>query len=1078
MGGSRGSLEEPVRSGWRAEAIAAAECLVRARSQGGSAASSSESRWSRVGEGRSAGEPGWLAVDKRGDSNFRAESIQELCLADGRGPDAGLSYPIEDSRVVDGVLWVKVPPACPRTCRYVWQRTVSLRFLAESLRSGLRHDRLSSLADDLAEGRLAAKVPDVPPPPEFTTDQFRAYRACFLPGVRLVWGPPGTGKTHVLARAIEDLVKKGKRVLLTSTANIAVDNAFYAVARNMRAEAGVLVRVGPPHLRELAESDDLRLDRLAARMSAQVDSEREEIERRLARFEEAGARMAELDGLLERYDHAEFLRARERLERAEHLRALRPQIDAAQSTVDSLSTALEEAQQKLTDARRGWDAIAVQRELLSRAARLEQQLSELGDELAAARARLAELELMANRRGTNVVTRWRSRRAYERESKYLQKREENAAHNHARLDALIADCRHRAAPIDDDEVNERLMAMRRAEEQSRQLGLEHQQATRALADLEHRRRAMLSKGVADEVDRRCVELAESQKLPQLYAERDALREDLRRAQGERGRLEQKHRELVDKAKQLRNDAQKEILTKARVVATTLARTRVMPVLSEQRYDVVLVDEAGAAAMAEVLLAVGQATTTAVLFGDFLQLPPIVDERVRDEPVVRKWLGSTAFDLCGIRTPKEAVNTDGCVSLLEQFRFGDRLLEFANEVIYEVLCPPVRSQARPDTEIVLVDVSDVPELVEVHGTKRMAGWWPIGALIARVIAEHHIDQGDTVGIVTPFREQAQATLAALQDTDSRGLAAAVGTVHRFQGRQFDTVIFDLVEDGRRQIAKARRRGNQFDWDSLRLFGVGMTRAQHRLYIIVDGRAVQTAKSDQPLGILHRLWRERGLRRCRAGAMLGTGTHDAPPSEDSLEIELHDALARHIEVVSVDDEMSFAATLTRCLDEARSSVWIWSPWVSTKAHTFIPALEAAAARNVVVRVVVRATFERDIRGDRAREAIARLLDSAATVIRSDVEHRKVIVIDDHTVLLGSNNALSQSRSREIMVGVRGRAFVKELAKSMNLAALEDVPHCRSCGCDYELRRSQDRRRGAPYFWRCPLCRADKNLSRADI
>lgn len=46
------------------------------------------------------------------------------------------------------------------------------------------------------------------------------------PDIFLVQGPPGTGKTTVIAEAIHQFVKQGKKVLLTSQANLAVDNVF------------------------------------------------------------------------------------------------------------------------------------------------------------------------------------------------------------------------------------------------------------------------------------------------------------------------------------------------------------------------------------------------------------------------------------------------------------------------------------------------------------------------------------------------------------------------------------------------------------------------------------------------------------------------------------------------------------------------------------------------------------------------------------------------------------------------------------------------------------------------------------
>ncbi len=50
------------------------------------------------------------------------------------------------------------------------------------------------------------------------------------PDVALIQGPPGTGKTTVIGEAIYQFVQQGKRVLLASQANLAVDNALDKLA--------------------------------------------------------------------------------------------------------------------------------------------------------------------------------------------------------------------------------------------------------------------------------------------------------------------------------------------------------------------------------------------------------------------------------------------------------------------------------------------------------------------------------------------------------------------------------------------------------------------------------------------------------------------------------------------------------------------------------------------------------------------------------------------------------------------------------------------------------------------------------
>ncbi|WP_440059484.1 AAA domain-containing protein [Thermogladius sp. 4427co] len=48
----------------------------------------------------------------------------------------------------------------------------------------------------------------------------------------LVWGPPGSGKTHVIAEIARILAQRGEKVLIASHTNIAVENAIDRVCRN------------------------------------------------------------------------------------------------------------------------------------------------------------------------------------------------------------------------------------------------------------------------------------------------------------------------------------------------------------------------------------------------------------------------------------------------------------------------------------------------------------------------------------------------------------------------------------------------------------------------------------------------------------------------------------------------------------------------------------------------------------------------------------------------------------------------------------------------------------------------------
>ncbi|HEY0807537.1 MAG TPA: AAA domain-containing protein, partial [Pseudonocardiaceae bacterium] len=555
-----------------------------------------------------------------------------------------------------------------------------------------------------------------------------------------------------------------------------------------------------------------------------------------------------------------------------------------------------------------------------------------------------------------------------------------------------------------------------------------------LRDLRAAQQAAQDAGLPTSDDRELVRRGTADALPAAYEQLQALRTRRRTADSRRARLAEKHRELVDRSRVLRQGAEKALIDEARLVATTLARSRLHPALASSSFDVVLVDEAGAVALVEVLLALCRATTTAVLFGDFLQLAPVQESRIKnsDHPELRRWVLPNPFTHAQIRTPTEAMANPGCVPLLHQFRFGPSLRQLANDVIYDVLrdaseLPGVT--VRHDTEIVFVDTSGLGELARIHRPNGKRGWWPAGLVLARALAEHHLPEDGEVGIVTPYTIARDAILAGLRDRDLV-TGVAVGTVHAFQGREFPTVVFDLVEDGTGWIATATRDGSSYEDDGVRLFGVGITRAQHRLYLIGDKGAVASA-STGPLAAVREAGRDKRIRVWSAAELLGM----AEPKQyvESAFTHLSETLRKLVTVTDITDEKTFYAELERVLGSARRRVWMWSPWISTRAEQVVPLIAAAVARGVDVGVFLRPDEDRNMAKDWAQRQIPALRASGATVIRSDHEHRKIVVIDERTVLFGSLNPMSNSKSsntRESMLTLEGGEFAQRLLAELRV------------------------------------------------
>ena len=122
----------------------------------------------------------------------------------------------------------------------------------------------------------------------------------------LVWGPPGTGKTRLLQAAIGDLLAAGKRILLVSSTNIAVDNALLGVLRDRRHRPGQIIRVGPPQLRRVAEDPDVSLPLIVRTRLAKVEEQRRAVAEELMRLREDEERLNHLMARLDGFDPAAY----------------------------------------------------------------------------------------------------------------------------------------------------------------------------------------------------------------------------------------------------------------------------------------------------------------------------------------------------------------------------------------------------------------------------------------------------------------------------------------------------------------------------------------------------------------------------------------------------------------------------------------------------------------------------------------------------------------------------------------------------------------------------------------------------
>jgi hypothetical protein len=608
-------------------------------------------------------------------------------------------------------------------------------------------------------------------------------------------------------------------------------------------------------------------------------------------------------------------------------------------------------------------------------------------------------------------------------------------------------------------------------------------AERALAVIRAQREETLAEPAATEGAYAAA--ADRSGLPRLAAERDGLIPVTDQLLARRRFLEERYEQLLADITRARNETEPDIIGHARLVATTLSRFRLNRHVYRGVYDAVFIDEAGAATLPELLLAAAKGRQTVVLLGDFRQLGPVQsDEAAEPNQATRKWLDErSCFDLLDLTEPRDAATRPGVVTLRETHRFGADIVELVNRIAYGGVLIRATTPGRPaardedDAQIVLIDVDGLGEISRARVPESGPGrWWLTGSLLSRAIAEHHRDRGESTGIVTPYRAERFAVIDHLDDVGSLGGDPTIeaGTVHSFQGREFDIIVVDTVEDGEwagwcasAAIESSRPRENS----GARLVNVAVTRARHRVYLLASGRAIRSAAPRTTFGHIRALLDEGIIRPVRAADLLGLPADELEQARpDPLAAEIWEAFAGHVVAEAVFDEFGYITAVVEAISRARHSVWIWSPWFGARLDEALPALALAKDRGVITRVFVVDDSDSIVRSQRAQGVdvdgrLTALRGVTSQVVRIRQMHQKIVIIDDEIIFLGSYNTLSSRGRREIRVRHRGRRFIQKVLEHERAAILAQPPTCAEHHRPMDARRSSSPRKGYPWYWACP-------------
>ena len=290
------------------------------------------------------------------------------------------------------------------------------------------------------------------------------------------------------------------------------------------------------------------------------------------------------------------------------------------------------------------------------------------------------------------------------------------------------------------------------------------------------------------------------------------------------------------------EAQRLVVERARIVCTTLTGTFFSSVFPETPFDVCLVDEASMASLPYLFWALSRAKQHTALCGDFLQLPPVA---LAQTSAARRWLGRNIYQHLDITAPDHARDDPRVFLLNTQYRMHPRIAEIPNRLFYDgVLSSDPGTAARPGAganPLVLVDTSDAGAWCVrlARGSRLNLHSAHVAATLAQRLAGTPPKAGQ-VAIITPYAAQARLLGAFIRDL---GLARTVrvATVHRFQGGEMPTLIFDTVEAPPERPAPML--DNTRDPGASLLLNVALTRAQRTEVLIAHATFIQRILEDE-------------------------------------------------------------------------------------------------------------------------------------------------------------------------------------------------------------------------------------------
>lgn len=642
--------------------------------------------------------------------------------------------------------------------------------------------------------------------PDADDEKTEAGQVILRSPLSYIWGPPGTGKTsHVLAPVVKACAKAGEKVLVLAPTNLAVDNALDAVLR-LTQNSNTILRLGIPTSGFLERWPECCESKAHREQLAEIEEQIEYVRSTKAILEHQAGRLVRLDAAeAERNRKAHELQSQ--VERCHLLMARQQRLEAEvallKNQIAQLADEASSLQSRLRD---------------SGLPRLETEAAAMEKEQIALIEKLHGLKIaFSSLRWYHQFTSQRSIITTQQEK--TKTRLEAVEQTLTRVRRDLCQARVIAQPIQErmqfvsDQKNQMHMQMEELDRDRTVTESEISHLNSLITGLSHEvnqldHDALKLQGeavehpVGVELDQ---ELAESSvKLTQLESERSRFRQDLG----------------------LKS-----------VLGMTLDGFIGMTMESGQlSADRIFVDEAAYAPLAKVLPLLSMKCPIALL-GDHRQLPPVCENK-NDPRIKSFWQKSaifieTAFRFGGDHDLMIAANEPTHEQtakhvLTRSYRFGSNLASLLDRAVYgNVGLTGLSFHTR------IVVESCIPRAIPNETERRNV--IEAEAIVARVkdwLRWKNLEK-ETLAVLTPYKAQMKLISALLRRAGVSSDDIEVLNVHQAQGREWDWVLFSVVDTDRLPLNWPHFTDDlDLSKNGREVLNTALSRAKKHLFLFMD------------------------------------------------------------------------------------------------------------------------------------------------------------------------------------------------------------------------------------------------------